>query len=248
MLRPRLIALVALAIASLAGSAPAIAQKPASTFTYTGVDVAKDSVAFWGGAIVALNGDLGAQGFMLRALGVYAEYDYVGGLNGTTNIDGKLPMFDAMIGYQAVHSGHRLAAYIGFESQDHQLTPNDPTSSVNGHEFGFKIAGDARLNLPSNFFIASQASYSTAFDSYRAQLKLGHRTGRVSYGPELTLSGNESNDSQRIGGFLEFEMNLDATKSAYLTLSGGHQFADEGRPTVGGSEGPYGSVNLSFVF
>ena len=246
-LRPFLSACAALIIpfsVSVTAHAQPVDHGPTSTVVFSGVDFAQDSYAAWSGIIVSLERDLSKNGFMFRAVGVNAgyEYDTVGG-----EIDGDAWIGDVMLGYQFYHRGIRAAAYIGAEYQDHDLTPNDPTNEVNGDEAGFKVVAELDSPYNSRFYYSLIGSYSTAFDTYWTRARVGLRHDRFLFGVEGGGSGNEGYDAQRIGGFLDFPVPM-GPLAGNVTLNGGYQFADEDAAGFGGGEGAYGGIGYSFSF
>lgn len=225
------------------------AQQTYSTVAFAGVDVSKDSYATWAGFLHWLNRDWEKDGFLVRGLGVYGEYDYTGGPLGVTPIDGEFTLFDAMIGYQIVRDGHRFAAYVGVERQDHDLSPNDPTNDINGDETGFKVLAEARLRLAPKWEANLKGSYSTAYDTYWSYWNIGYQVAKnIKIGPEGYFTGNEDNDAQRIGGFVELATKIHE-HPVYFTFAGGHQFGEDGGgSTFNSAEGAYGNFGIAIAF
>lgn len=246
------VALSISAFASASASAQIFETTPhtgaTSTVVFSGIDFSKDSYAGWTGLIVSLERDLGKSGFMFRAVGVHAGYEYDTTF-GTTPavIDGDAWIGDVMIGYQAVHPALRAAAYIGIEYQDHDLTPDDPSNRVNGDEAGFKVVGELESPWDSRFYFGAIGAYSTAYDTYWTRGRLGLRHDGLLFGVEGGASGNDGYDNQRLGGFFEFPVPM-GPLTGYVALHGGYQFADEGEAGLGGGRGAYGGVGYSFSF
>ena len=226
---------------------PAPASGPTSTVVFTGGDVANSSFAFHAGAIRALNGDLGKEGVMLRALGVYVDYEYDTFLPFPTRrgIDGDAGIFDLMLGYQFLGPGHRAAIYVGGEYQNHDLSPNDPSNDVNGTEWGFKVSGEFETNETSRLYVGLIGSYSTAYETYWSRARVGARVDRYVLGVEGLLHGNEGYDAERLGGFVNIPLGFNY---GTLSVSAGYQWADEDSSGFGGGSGAYGSAGVSFAF
>lgn len=220
---------------------------PTSTVFFTGGDVADSAFSIHAGAIRALNGDLGKDGVMLRALGVYVDYDYDTFLPFPTpaNIDGNAAIFDMMIGYQFLGPGHRAAVYIGGEYQNHDLSPDDPGNDIDGTEWGFKVAGEFETNETSRLYVGLIGSYSTAYDTYWTRARVGTRIDRYVLGIEGILHGNEGYDAERLGGFVNIPLGFNY---GILSVSAGYQWADEDSSGLGGGSGAYGSAGVSFAF
>jgi hypothetical protein len=234
---------VGVAMSVLLAPHPVAAQGTTSIAVFSGVDAGPNGNGFYLGAISALNGDFARDGVLLRGLGVYGTYEY---LADTGNIHGRYSLFDAMIGYQFVRPGFRIAGYVGAEHQNHDLSPFDPTNRVVGGEFGFKVAGDVTLGPTKKdpLFLNLMGSYSSAFDTYWSRLRIGYKVDSFTFGPEGLLSGNEGNDARRIGGFVQ--MRVDKTPLE-ITVSAGQHYNDKGG-TFANKDGAYGSLNLGFSF
>lgn len=219
---------------------------PTSTVVFTGGDVAHDAFSFHAGVIKSLRGDLGQDGLMLRALGVYVDYEYTtADSGGFFDVDGEAGIFDLMLGYQWIGPGHRVAAYIGAEYQNHDLSPDDPFNDVDGSEWGFKVAGEFETDQTSDLYVGLLGSYSTAYDTYWTRGRIGGRVDRFVLGVEGVLHGNEGYDAQRLGGFVNIPLGFNY---GILSLSAGYQWADEDSSGFGGGEGAYGSAGVSFAF
>lgn len=222
---------------------------------FSGYDMVKDANYSYQGVIVALNRDIGADGFVLRVYGSNTgyEYDTTNALGAPITVDGDAWQADAMIGYKISRGHWWAAAFVGVDWQSHDLTPDDLTARVRGTEVGVKVAVDfATLRNQGPVYAAASANYSTAFDSYWARGRLGGNLGHLTVGPEAIRLGNEAFDATRIGGFVMFDLPLSRTTSIEVTLSGGYQYLDGngGATTVGsgGGEGAYFGINISSVF
>jgi hypothetical protein len=230
------------------------AEDTQSWVVFSGYDIVKDSNYSYQGAVVALNGDIGRDGFMLRLYGSQVGYEYD---NGPVRTDGDGWQADAMIGYKVSRGRFWAAGYIGVDYQDYDLTPDDRSSQARGSEVGFKVAADmATLRTEGPLYIGLNGEYSTAFESYWTRARVGYNVPRVTFGPEFIAMGNVDFDAQRVGGFVTFDVNLTPKVPLEITLSGGHQFVsdDDSSGTAaavggrGGGEGAYGAVTVVSVF
>jgi outer membrane protein assembly factor BamA len=186
---------------------------------------------------------------VFRGFAGYGDYDYSDQTLGP--IDGDMTLIDAMIGYMFVRDSGSLAIYIGGEYQNHDLTPDDIANQIRGSEYGFKVAADISA-ARNGFYFELGGSYSTAFDSYYSQARIGLDRKRFVIGPEAGASGNKDYDAQRVGGFLTLKRHLNAYVPFDITLSGGYQFVSDGEGGVvsgtRGSQGGYGAVNFTATF
>lgn len=209
-------------------------------------DAAKDAFASTTALYFALNGDLAREGFAVRLAGSMDSYSY----DAWREIDGDAWAVDAMLGYRWVRGDLTSGIFVGAEHQDHDLSPDDPFNAVRGDETGFKVAFDVKKHASaySPFYADLAASYSTAFDTYQVDGRIGFAVDRFIIGPEAWFLGDDSADAQRVGGFLKTELPplLFTSMRTELTLSAGYQFVDDdhGRSTFG-DEGAYGSLRLT---
>ena len=115
----------------------AAADQPQAYEVDAGFDAAPQSLYWYSGGIAAVNGDMAKDGFLLRTYGSFASFQYatkaVAGI-----VDGTLWQLDVMPGYQAVRGSSTFGGYVGFDYQQAQLSPNDPTNQVNGTATGIK--------------------------------------------------------------------------------------------------------------
>jgi Cellulose biosynthesis protein BcsS len=216
----------------------------------SGFDVAKDAREGYLGVIGAFNGNLDRSGFLYRILGTIGSYEYD---SFGTNFDGDYWQGDVMIGYQIVSNGVTVAAYVGVDYQNYDVSPPDPGNPLNGSETGFKVAVDIETDRSrgSGLYAALDGDYSTAFDKYSVLGRLGMNFGKITIGPEGMLLGDVSGDAQRLGGFILFDLPFGASTASTLSLSAGYQFVNNADDPAGrnfGEEGAYGTVKFSIAF
>ncbi len=252
-LRDVLIALVLASAFVVSQSHLAVAQDEAehvtSVYTFSGADWAKNSSSYYTGALISLQRNFGKDGFVLRVLGQYGDFEYDEITVPGGQVDGDMHGGDVMIGYQFTRGFVTATIYIGVDYLDYDLSPDVPTEIIRGDEVGFKVAGDLETSTETPLFVSINGSYSTAFETYYAQLRLGYNTRRFAFGPEGAVSGDESGDIQRLGGFATFRFNLTPVNESEITVYAGHQFADDGDgPDASGDEGTYGGVSFSVSF
>lgn len=227
--------------------APVAAAK--STVTFSGSDWARDASYFYSGVLLALNRDLGQDGFVLRGFAGVPMYEYDAAAVPGGVVDGDGIQGDLMIGYMWHREHFTFIGYAGVDYQDFDLTPNDPSSKVNGSEVGFKVAGDLTSAYGSPFYWNLHGSYSTAFETYWTRARVGYNAGRFVVGPEFVAMGSEGFDAQRVGGFVSVRIELSPAISSEISAHVGHQFVnDDGQNGSSGGEGTYGGVGFSLVF
>jgi opacity protein-like surface antigen len=221
--------------------------------TYYGVDVAKDIWAIYSGGVMALNGDLTRDGFVARSFGYYADYSFD---QSGTSFDGTDRALDVMLGYQKYFGTVSAVGYIGMEVRDIDNSPSDPSSSLEGTQTGFKVATEIETEDENSPFYGSlDASYSTAFNSWYAQLRAGPNFKRIKVGPEGTLYSDEGEVTTRVGAFAIIPFSLRSTMPAELSFSAGYQFVEGSdnnnngnTDTVRGGEGGYFGSMFKVLF
>ena len=216
---------------------------------FSGYDIVKDSRYWYQGIIVALNGDMGRDGFFLRAYGSRDDFDRNPG-------DGRQWQGDVALGYMFSRNKVGYEIYAGADYQNVRLSPNDPTAEVRGTEWGFKIGAGIETEKELPYYYALEGQYSTAFNSYWARARLGWHRGRFTFGPEGSVLGDEDFDAQRLGAFVRFDVQVPRFRPVEVTVSGGHQFVSGNDNNnnngnvggIGGSSGTYGLLNFSMAF
>lgn len=218
--------------------------------TYTGVDVAKDIWTVYSGGLFALNGDFTRNGLVARTFGWYSDYEY--GPSGS-EVDADDRALDVMLGYLH-YFGHLSAiGYVGMEVRDVDLSPDDPSNKIRGTETGFKVALELETSDASPLYFSLDTSYSTAFDTYFALLRLGYNKQGTKFGPEGEIWDEDGDTTTRLGAFVVFPFNLTPTLPAEISLSGGHQWVDDddnGGVVSGshGGEGGYFNSTVKLLF
>jgi hypothetical protein len=231
-------------------SAQDAAYRPSTVSTFSGVDFAPDSRTTYAGIVVSLQGNLDKSGFVFRAYGGNGDYDY---RSDGTKFDGDDVDLDAGIGYLFVTTRFTAAVYAAVNYRDIDITPFDPTNDVQGDETGFRVIGELDSSEEDPFYYSFGGAYSTAFDSWYAMLRLGYNAKRFAFGPEGLVSGEEGDETQRLGGFVTYRFDLIPTVPAQVTAYGGKQFVedDDGDGegfTSSGGEGAYGGVSFSLSY
>lgn len=242
-------ALIACATLLSVPSAPRAAEEPQAYEIDAGIDAAPQSLYWYKEAITALNGDMAKSGFLMRFYGSVSVYSYLDTAGVT--VDGTLWQFDVMPGYQYVRGAETFGAAVGLDYQDSLLSPDDPTNAVRGTAIGFKVATSYEFQDDKQPFEASLASeYSTAFETYYAELRVGARlTDKLSLGPAAEVDGTTGYNGQRLGAYATYDFDLAKGVTLDVTIVGGHQFVSgDGGAGPSGGAGTYGTIELTTNF
>lgn len=219
--------------------------------TINGVDVAEDAYNFFSATYFALNGDFDRDGLIFRTAGVWSKFDYPDTDVPGSTIDGDDRSIDVMLGYQKIFNGFSATVYAGYEVRDVELRPDDRTNSVRGTEDGFKVAFDLETADGRPFYFGIDSSYSTAFDTYFAQVRVGRNFGTFIVGPEFEYYRDDETENERVGAFLTKSFTVRDGLYGEFTVNGGYQFADEddnGSGGTRGGEGGYVSSAVKFAY
>ncbi len=219
--------------------------------TYNGIDAASGSVYYYGGAVFGLTNDLYHSGLVFRTEGVIAAYNYHESEAPQSKINADDRSLDAMLGYQWVTANWSAIGYLGYEVRSVHLSPFDPNNNVVGGADGFKIAAEFETDDELPYYASLEGSYSTAFDSYYGQARLGWNKKSIIFGPEAAVYGDGAEYAPRVGAFatIPFKMWW-LNVPAKITFDVGQQFVGGGGDgeTRAGGEGAYGGSMLRIDF
>ena len=217
--------------------------KTYSTVLFGGFDDRSRSYYGYGGVIYAFNGNIAADGFLFRAMGLYNVYDYdstavIGG-----KVDGRMSAFDVLLGYQKNLPSLNLVGriYAGLDYESHDLSPNNPIDSNEGTAYGVHVRGELETPYLSPYHLSLLGSYGSAKRRYWFRGRAGYNFQGIIIGPEGVVTGNPESKEQRAGAFVTFRH--PALVPFELSISGGYSHTEDSR---GGGSG-YGTIELSLA-
>lgn len=186
---------------SYASADTSAADTPPETHVmpFTGTDIAKLSYAAWIGALIAPN-----EGFNYSGLRVYIEgeggaYKYP---TDSGSIKGIYESGDALVGYGFEGDNYSINILAGANGINQMLSEPDPTNSVQGTKIGAKVRASAWINPTPDILTYGEAEYSTAFNTYYVNGKLGFNIAgnkQIFIGPEVGTFGDGRSDTWRVG-------------------------------------------------
>jgi len=217
--------------------------------TYHGFDAAPNSLYYYGGSVFGLTNDLYHNGLLLRTEGVIADYDYKANHAPFQHVDAADRSLDVMLGYQWVFDTWNAAAFVGYEVRNVHLAPGDLYNDVKGGTDGFKVAAELETDDSLKYYGSLEGSYSTAFNSYYAQGRIGYNMQSIIIGPEGAVYGDVGDVATRVGAFatIPFKM-VWLNVPAKITFDVGHQFTSGNGESRAGGEGIYGGSMLRIDF
>jgi hypothetical protein len=181
---------------------------PASGAPRVAIDIAIDGTSqrSLAGAMIgtiAPFAPLDRTGMRIRIAGLGGTYSYISSTPGVGRVYGTLADGSFMAGYEWVLKKATIAIYGGPEISSNHLSEYDPTNSVKGTRFGFKMGVEFFLEPTENTMLSGVASYSTNYDAYYGRLKFGFAFAQNFYiGPEIIALGDDYFQQWRFGGHI----------------------------------------------
>src|SRR5262249_37766703 len=123
-----------------------------SVSVYTGVEAVKDAWFFYGGAEVALNGDMSRRGFLIQGLGGIGNYKYLNSAVPGGTVHGDITEASGFLGYQFFAGNAQFKTFVGVDWQDNSLHPPDPANPVSGSHAGVVITADLAPKETRRFY------------------------------------------------------------------------------------------------
>lgn len=188
------------------------------------------------GAVHAVNGNMGSNGFLVHVTAELLNYDY---LSAATSVSADGWGGSIMGGYQFMLGGSsKIALYAGVGHRDIDTRPNDPFSETNGENTAFK--GQVEGYYDNDVFdLSALGSYFDNAESYYGRVRAGFRLGGIVVGPEVAVHGSDEYDTQEYGGFIRHL----ATDTIALGAKVGYAVRD-GR----GDDGAYFGVEIGLGY
>ncbi|MEL6422944.1 MAG: cellulose biosynthesis protein BcsS [Pseudomonadota bacterium] len=239
---PSLKTLLAAGLLACGLSTAASAQ---STYVFSSFDTTDTADIGFIGGVMAVNGDINADGVLLRLSGLHGTYSYALGA-GENDVD--VTAVDAMVGYQTFRDGLRLSGYIGVEHRDSDLALVDPNNPTQGDEVGAKVQLELATTAGTPLYLSLIGSYSTAFDTYWTRGRVGYDFGGFVIGPELMALGDEGFDQIRYGGFVDIQ--IPGMRNVAIGLSGGGVDSDSSStdPAFRSEDDAYAHIAVAIGF
>ncbi|MCB1509861.1 MAG: cellulose biosynthesis protein BcsS [Hyphomicrobiaceae bacterium] len=210
---------------------------------WLGGDVATRYWSTYAGMTIAPYGSLHMPGWRWRAVGGYGEYRYDGvrRLGSTPSLQrfrGRHGFAELLAGYQWRAGNWTLKAFGGAAISGHLVSPLDTDNSVSGTHIGAAVAVESWLELSRASWLSMSARWSSMFQGYKADARLGFRLSpQLDFGLETAISGDRSYDAARAGAFVQSRWGAWETR-----LSGGVT-GDRDGDTSG-----YATLNLMITY
>ncbi len=185
------------------GAAP---QKPDDDWIValnTSADVTSQGSHFADASLtIAPAGDLLHSGSRVRVDALGGNYSYRSNETGLT-VRGTQESGSVLVGYEYVAPDLSVAAYLGGDGRNNNLSVADPQNVVVGTTFGMKGSLEFYARTSKLTVVEGYASYESNKNAYFARLRGGYLiTPSVYVGPEVAVLGDDFFNQTRFGGHL----------------------------------------------
>jgi hypothetical protein len=211
--------------------------------TWMGASVAAASWSVYTGTTYAPFGSIHKDGVRLRMVAGYGRYNYrstiwLGKHQMHERFAGQHGFGELLVGYQWQWGDLTVKGFVGGAGVGHVISPFDPENATTGTRYGVAAALETWLNLTKSTWISANVSWSSVFETSKADMRLGYRfSEKIDAGLEVAGSHDAHYAFGRLGGFAQYKWG-----EAELRLSGGWSLDEDGK------SGPYGTLNLLFTY
>ena len=188
----------------------------------------------------SFNGDIRADGFVVKTAATYGHYSYDDGSMPGGVVDGYVSQGNLLGGYKVVEGDFAIWGLVGLDYNDLRLTPDEATSVFEGSNFGIKAVVEGELNSADTLYLHAIGEVSSIKDSYFTRLRAGPNISSVSFGPEIALLGEDGWQLLRYGGYMRFGL----TDQVVVAASGGNAKTLKAE----GGDGSFATISLNFSF
>jgi hypothetical protein len=149
-----------------------------------------------GGLLWAPTG-LDQEGPVLKLMFGGGLYRYISGALGNVQVFGRQLGGSILPGWRFVRDRFTVTVFLGYDFQQHRLTPDDPSAGLRGNYVGARTGFELWYQPTAATMVAADASFSTVGPSYNVRLATGLRTFDWFYlGPEVQAFGADDNYRQ----------------------------------------------------
>jgi hypothetical protein len=145
---------------------------------------------------------------------------------------------EAALGYGASSPAGWATFSIGARYTNTDLSPNDPSATARGQQWGAKFQLEGERQLSDDWRAGGIASYTAGQDGYWARARLMHRSdGPVALGGEVIANGNQEAHSTALGAVLTVQPRASRWS---VSVKAGYRFQTDADGAYGGLEFGYG--------
>jgi hypothetical protein len=206
--------------------------KEPTVLIFSGADLWREGGFLHGGILWSPQG-LSDDGPVLKLLFGAGAYRYRSGALNDAEVTGRVFSASLMPGWRFKRGSFIVTLFAGLDMQDHSLSPDDPSSSLNGSLAGVRSGFELWYEPTARMMVSADASYSTIGGSYGGRVAMGWRVfNQIYLGPETAFFNCNDYQQHRVGlhftGFrsLDYELSAgvgyvkdsDARDGAYFRL------------------------------
>jgi len=186
---------------SCVSAAPVEGSDSARFVFFSGSDIWHEGAFAYGGVLWSPDG-LNGEGFTLKALLSGGQYRYHSGALGA-QVTGIETVGQFLPGWRFKRGTLEVKVFAGLDVENHRLLPDDPTSSLRGHEAGIRGAFDLWYEPTPATMVAVDGSLSSIATGYSARAAFGWRAFDLFYaGPEVQAFACDGYSQLRFGAHL----------------------------------------------
>jgi hypothetical protein len=161
------------------------------------------------------------------------QYDGAPGL-----VDAEAYGAEAALGYGASSESGWATFSVGARFTNTDLSPNDPTATARGKQWGAKFQVEGERDLAPSWRAGGIASYTAGQDSYWARARVMRRLDESqALGAEFIANGNTEADATAAG--VVYSVQPKASRWS-VNLKAGYRFQQDADGAYGGLEFGYG--------
>ena len=190
-------------------SVPARAFDDGATFLlFSGGDLWRNGDFAYGGLLWSPDG-VDHEGFTLKAVMSGGYYRYRSGALGGDQVVGEEFVGQLLPGWRFKRDHLEVKVFVGLDVESHRLSPDDPSSRLQGGDIGARAAIDLWYEPTPDTMFAADGAVSTIINSYSARIAFGWRAFDLFYlGPEAATFACVGYDQVRLGVHLtSFKIN-----------------------------------------
>lgn len=175
------------------------APKEPTVLLFSGVDLWREGGFLHGGILWSPQG-LSDEGLALKLVFGAGAYRYRSGALDDAEVMGRVFSASLMPGWRFKRGGLIVTLFAGLDAQEHDLSPADPSSSLEGSLVGVRSGFDLWYEPTAAMMVSADASYSTIGGGYGGRLAMGWRIlNRIYLGPEAAVFNCDDYRQYRVG-------------------------------------------------
>jgi hypothetical protein len=225
------------AVAALtAGLLAPVASIAAERLLLAGAEVSEAAYYSYVGSVLPLGAQDAGRGWFQRYWLDRYGYEYDGAPG---RVEADAFGAEAALGYGGSSEAGWWGVSLGVRYTDTDLSPDDPSATGRGSQFGGKVQLDGEGTIATAWRLGGIASYSNEQNAYWGRARVTRILDPTrAFGLEALANGNDEADATAAGLFFTFRP---AAARFSLGLKAGYRFQDD-------ADGAYGGVEIGFGF